>query len=88
MHLKRRKAAFRSQQILTEIKRIELFNTDGALGAARGAALGAGYYHSREEAFASLRRLETVEPVAKEREALEEAYGKWVREVEMRLERA
>ena len=68
--------------------RIELFNTDGALGAARGAALGAGYYHSREEAFASLRRLETVEPVAKEREALEEAYGKWVREVEMRLERA
>ena len=68
--------------------RIELFNTDGALGAARGAALGAGYYHSREEAFASLRRLETVAPVATAREALEEAYGKWVREVDMRPERA
>ncbi len=67
--------------------RIELFNTDGALGAARGAALGAGYYKSREEAFASLRRLETVEPDPADREALESAYAAWVREVEMHLKR-
>ena len=57
--------------------RIELFNTDGALGAARGAALGAGFYRSREEAFASLRRLEVVEPVEADREALEAAYRAW-----------
>ena len=44
--------------------RIELFDTDGILGAARGAALGAGLYGSREETFASLRRLEVIEPVA------------------------
>lgn len=68
--------------------RIELFNTDGALGAARGAALGAGYYASRDEAFASLRRLEAVEPVAADRNALEEQYARWVREVEARLDRA
>ena len=57
--------------------RIELFNTDGALGAARGAALGAGFYKSREETFASLRRLETVEPSQSERAALEEGYARW-----------
>lgn len=57
--------------------RIELFDTDGALGAARGAALGAGLYASREEAFASLRRLETVEPVEADREALEAGYAAW-----------
>lgn len=65
--------------------RIELFNTDGALGAARGAALGAGYYRSREEAFASLRRVETVEPAAADREVLEAAYRTWEAAVEKRL---
>lgn len=65
--------------------RIELFNTDGALGAARGAALGAGYYRTREEAFASLRRLETVAPEATDREALETAYRAWTAAVESKL---
>lgn len=65
--------------------RIELFNTDGALGAARGAALGAGYYKSREEAFASLRRLEVVEPVKADREVLEKGYAAWCREVDSKL---
>lgn len=65
--------------------RIELFNTDGALGAARGAALGAGYYSSREEAFASLRRLKVVEPVEADREALKAGYAAWCREVDSKL---
>lgn len=65
--------------------RIELFNTDGALGAARGAALGAGFYRTREEAFASLRRLETVEPATADRDALEEGYHRWVKAVESKL---
>lgn len=65
--------------------RIELFNTDGALGAARGAALGAGYYRTREEAFASLRRLEIVTPVATDREVLEAAYQAWMAAVESEL---
>lgn len=59
--------------------RIELFNTDGALGAARGAALGAGLYTSREEAFRSLKRLEVVEPDPAMREPLIEAYERWKR---------
>lgn len=65
--------------------RIELFNTDGALGAARGAALGAGYYRTREEAFASLRRVEIVEPVEADREVMEATYRMWVTAVESKL---
>ena len=65
--------------------RIELYNTDGALGAARGAALGAELYHSREEAFASLRRLETVEPTAADRDVLEKSYVAWEQELKSRL---
>ncbi|MBR5849465.1 MAG: carbohydrate kinase [Alistipes sp.] len=66
--------------------RIELFNTDGSLGAARGGALGAGYYKSREEAFASLQCLEVVEPREEDREALEEAYEQWKKAVKARLQ--
>ncbi len=66
--------------------RIELYNTDGSLGAARGAALGAGLYKSREEAFSSLKMLEVVEPIAEEREALELAYQKWREALEAKLQ--
>ncbi|HBV49378.1 MAG TPA: carbohydrate kinase, partial [Alistipes sp.] len=61
------------------------FDTDGALGAARGAALGAGLYKSREEAFASLKRLEVIEPEAADREALEASYERWKQALERRL---
>lgn len=57
--------------------RIELYNTDGALGAARGAALGAGFYANREEAFSSLEKLETITPQPQDKEALDAAYNKW-----------
>ena len=41
---------------------IELYNTDGAQGAARGAALGAGFYSSPADAFKGLARTETIDP--------------------------
>lgn len=61
---------------------IELLNTDGSLGAARGAALGAGFYSNEQEAFASLTTLETVEPAKTWKEPLEEAYQNWKKELE------
>ncbi len=64
---------------------IELYNTDGALGAARGGALGAVLYSSREEAFASLEMLEQITPIESEREALEQDYLMWKRELELHL---
>ncbi len=57
---------------------IELYNTDGALGAARGAALGCGLYATRDEAFATLTKLETVQPDKNDSPALEEAYSRWL----------
>jgi len=41
---------------------LELYNTDGAAGAARGAALGAGFYATPEEAFESLEQIAVIEP--------------------------
>ena len=62
--------------------RIELFDTDGSLGAARGAALGAGIYKNADEAFATLERLDVIEPAASWKDALEEAYANWKAVVE------
>lgn len=64
---------------------IELFNTDGSLGAARGAALGAGFYRTRQETFASLRKVECITPCPEDRLGLEEAYCKWKNELERKL---
>ena len=61
--------------------RIELFDTDGSLGAARGAALGAGIYKSADEAFATLERLDVIEPAADWKNSLESAYMNWKKEV-------
>jgi xylulokinase len=56
---------------------VELFDTDGAEGAARGSALGSGYYASTEEAFHRLKRLRVVEPQAGLRDRYLHAYEHW-----------
>lgn len=58
---------------------IELYNTDGSAGAARGAGLGAGYYKSYTEAFVNLRKLETIEPEISGSDAYVEAYQRWLK---------
>ena len=62
--------------------RIELFDTDGALGAARGAALGAGIYADAAEAFATLTKVATVQPDPEWKAPLDEAYARWKSELE------
>lgn len=42
--------------------RVELFNTDGAQGAARGAGIGCGFYGSESEAFEGLEAVAVIEP--------------------------
>lgn len=56
---------------------LELYNTDGSLGAARGAGIGAGIYSSEKEAFSGLIKLEVIEPDPKKQSAYEDAYGRW-----------
>ena len=41
---------------------IELYDTDGSVGAAKGAGMGAGVYRDNTEAFASLEKLAVIEP--------------------------
>ncbi|MCP8899640.1 xylulokinase [Gilvimarinus xylanilyticus] len=56
---------------------VELYDTDGAAGAARGAALGAGYYASAKEAFAGLEKVAIIEPQASRADEYQSAYGAW-----------
>jgi len=62
--------------------RVELYNTDGSQGAARGAGLGANIYPSSKEAFVGLTAVMTVEPDPAKAPAYQEAYGRWERALE------
>lgn len=57
---------------------IELYDTDGAAGAARGAALGAGYYKSYKDAFGSIAKVDEVNPDSSKSAAANEAYSRWL----------
>ncbi|HSK11272.1 MAG TPA: FGGY family carbohydrate kinase [Vicinamibacterales bacterium] len=61
---------------------VELFDTDGAQGAARAAGLGAGVYASEEDAFAGLRPLDRLEPDLARGEQYQEAYARWQKVLE------
>lgn len=63
---------------------IELYDTDGSVGAAKGAGMGAGIYKSNDEAFASLERVAEIEPDSANAAQYHEAYNLW----KARLEKA
>lgn len=56
---------------------IELYDTDGSVGAAKGAGIGAGIYKDNNEAFATLEKLQIIEPVEADRAAYADAYERW-----------
>lgn len=60
---------------------IELYDTDGAAGAAKGAGIGCGYFKDHNEAFASLKKLAVIEPQTKTRDAYLSAYEKWKKQL-------
>ena len=55
---------------------IDLYDTDGAVGAAKGAGVGAGIYRNNTEAFASLVKLDEIHP-ASDRTPYIDAYARW-----------
>ena len=61
---------------------IELYETDGSLGAARGAGVGAGIYGSFEEAFKSLKKQKTIKPGKGE---YPKAYAAWKQHLEREI---
>jgi len=56
---------------------IELCDTDGSVGAARGAGIGAAIYSDHREAFATLKKLDVITPVVADQPAYREAYERW-----------
>lgn len=56
---------------------IELYETDGSVGAAKGAGMGCGIYKDHDEAFATLKKLAVIEPDGKRRAEYLQAYSLW-----------
>jgi xylulokinase len=56
---------------------IHLYNTDGSIGAARGAGIGCGYYKSEKEAFNGLVAVGITEPDKSQINEYEKAYSEW-----------
>jgi xylulokinase len=67
---------------------VELYNTDGSQGAARGAGLGAGVYKAAEDAFAGLQPVKTIEPNDKLMTIYKQAYEKWQNILNYELKRS
>ena len=56
---------------------IELYDTDGSVGAAKGAGMGAGIYKDNTEAFSTLKKLQVIEPDVQAAEQYQAAYALW-----------
>ena len=54
---------------------IELYDTDGSVGAAKGAGIGAGIYKDNTEAFSTLEKLAVIEP--SDTQEYKDAYEVW-----------
>ncbi len=61
---------------------LELYNTDGAAGAARGAALGSGFYATPEEAFSTLERIAVIDPDPELVQNYKQLFEGWKQEIE------
>lgn len=62
---------------------IELYDTNGAVGAAKGAGIGAGIYPSAKEAFHSLKKIDVIEPDALKADKYCAAYETWKSKLEL-----
>lgn len=56
---------------------LELYDTDGATGAARAAGIGAGVYKNFEESFSGMKKIKTIEPEHDKINRYSEVYEKW-----------
>jgi len=65
--------------------KVELMQTDGSQGAARGAGIGCGRYRKAADAFVGLRPVKTVSPDAKLAKAYAALYPRWVETLEKTL---
>ena len=66
---------------------LELYDTDGSMGAARGAGLGAGIYRSPEEAFQDLQKISVFGPSPESAGTYNGHYSSWKRGLEELIEK-
>lgn len=78
---------FRNAFVNTIGARLELYDTDGAMGAALGAGVGAGIYSDFKQAFTGLKLLHEETPDKNRQEQHESAYQKWKAILEKQLSR-
>jgi xylulokinase len=73
---------FREAFVNTIGARLELYDTDGAKGAALGAGVGAGIFRDVKEAFRGLHIIGSEEPKPEKGALYELAYGRWKTELD------
>lgn len=76
---------FREAFVNTIGARLELYDTDGAKGAALGAGVGAGIFKNIRDAFKGLHLLGSEEPVSSTTECYQNAYLNWKSELRKQL---
>jgi len=64
---------------------IELYDTDGSVGAANGAGIGSGTYGSFQEAFENLNKMMVIEPKGNNGDQYRESYEIWKNALEICL---
>ncbi len=70
-------SVFREAFVNTIGAPLELYNTDGATGAAIGAGLGAGIFRSSDEAFKGLKTIKVEDPDNNKASEYQSAYQHW-----------
>ena len=68
---------FREAFVNTIGARLELYDTDGAKGAALGAGVGSGIYASFEDAFRGFKLIKSEDPNAEKAAQYNQAYNRW-----------
>jgi xylulokinase len=68
---------FREAFVNTIGARLELYDTDGAKGAALGAGVGAGIYSSFDEAFRGFQLINSEDPETGKAQQYSHAYEEW-----------
>jgi xylulokinase len=64
---------------------VELYNTDGAKGAALASGIGIGYYKSTKEAFTGLEKTGTIDPEKGKHQEYLKIYNTWEKELEKQI---
>lgn len=76
---------FREAFVNTIGVRLELYDTDGAKGAALGAGIGTGFYKYFTEAFNTLKMIRSEKPSVEKQSQYLRAYQEWLKQLDKHI---